>query len=63
MFALCIIIDNKPLEIVFRCSYLVKIIFKKENPLYIFFKSIGVVVFNANEIKDLDFDSFKRINT
>jgi hypothetical protein len=33
---------------------------KKENPLYSFFKSIGVVVFNANEIKDLDFDSFKK---
>ncbi|WP_374540477.1 TDP-N-acetylfucosamine:lipid II N-acetylfucosaminyltransferase [Flavobacterium sp.] len=37
-----------------------KLYLKKENPLYSFFKSIGVVVFNANEIKDLDFDSFKK---
>lgn len=37
-----------------------KLYLKKENPLYSFFKSIGVVVFNANEINDLDFDSFKK---
>ncbi|WP_291275231.1 TDP-N-acetylfucosamine:lipid II N-acetylfucosaminyltransferase [Flavobacterium sp.] len=37
-----------------------KLYLKKENPLYSFFKSIGVVVFNANKIKDLDFDSFKK---
>lgn len=36
-----------------------KLFLKKENPLYLFFESIGVKIFDANEILNMDFETFK----